>query len=378
MAGDCILCGKCLSVCPLIKATNREELGPRAKSDLARLLKEQPDLLKSKDVKQLAGLCLGCHRCKAACSQGVNVPVIVSALRHAHPDMKSWLWKTWLSNTKLWATGSSAASIVPEEFQFGKLGQQLKMLAGLKGDSGIEPFLKIESFPDTFRGEKVLLFAGCTATHVQSRWLIAALNLLDGLGVEVLSGEFECCGSGLKSAGFTDEANHLAQSNVDVWRKAGRPKVVGFCASCLAGLKGYDVFKDEDEARQWKEALTPLSNLLSGTVFSMTPTAPEEIGYHRPCHVDENDSDYSMLINALGQRLATVTKDECCGFGGLLRLAAPELGDKVNARCWEKLAGPKTVLTGCSACATQLASTAPETTKVGHWLETITPQTTRS
>lgn len=372
MAKECILCGKCISVCPLIKATNREELGPRAKSDLSRLLKEQPELLKSKDVKALAGLCIGCHRCKAACSQGMNVPGLVSALRGAHPDLKSWLWKTWLSNTKLWSTASTAATMLPKKFQPNMFSQHLKMLAGLKGESGIEPFLNVESFPDTYRGEKMLLFAGCTATRVQGRWLIAALRLLDGLGVEVRSGKFKCCGGGLKSAGFADESTKLAKTNVAIWRAAGRPKMVAFCASCLSSLKGYeDIFHDEEEADLWKASLTPLSSLLKGTTFTVAETAPDAIGYHRPCHVDEGDSDFTMLSSALGERLTAVTKDECCGFGGLLRLAAPELGNKVNAVCWEKLAGPGTVLTGCSACATQLASSAPDEVRVGHWLETI-------
>ncbi len=373
MASDCILCGKCLSVCPLIAATNREELGPRAKSDLARLLEEQPDLLKGKDVKELASLCLGCGRCKTACSRGVDVPALVSAMRNAHPDMKSWLWKTWLSNSGLWSKSASAASLIPKEFQPSKLGQQLKMLAGLKGESGIKPFLSVESFPDTYRGEKMLLFAGCTATHVQTRWLIAAMHLLDGLGIDLLPAEFECCGGSLKSAGYADEAVALARKNIEVWRTAGRPNIITFCASCLSGLDEYTEFKEENEAKQWKESLTPLSQLLGEMTFSLGADAPETVGYHRPCHVDEADSDYRFLKPALGKHFSATTKDECCGFGGIMQLAAPQLGATVNAICWERIVGSRVVLTGCSACATQLAATAPDEIQVGHWLETICP-----
>jgi len=373
MATDCILCGKCLEVCPLIAATGREELSPRTKADLSAILKDNEVLLAGQDVAKLAGLCLGCHRCTKACSQGVNVPELVAALRNAHPDFKGWLWKTWLTNAKhLWSTSSSAAKLIPKKFQPEKLGPFLKMLAGLKGGPGLDPFLTVDKFPDTYRGEKMLLFAGCTANYVQGRWLMTALRLLDGLGVEVLPGKFECCGGGLKSAGFADEAKSLAQKNVDVWRKAGRPKVVTFCASCLSGLGKYEAcFDDPVELDQWVNSLTSLSNLVQDTTFMISDNVPESIGYHRPCHVDEADSDFILLKSALGDHLSVATKKECCGFGGVMRLGAPGLTDQVNRKCWDKLSGSNMVLTGCSACAAQLKTTAAEGVDVGHWLETI-------
>ena len=373
MAGECILCGKCLEVCPLLNATGREELGPRAKADLCSQLKKDEAGLSGEAVAGLAGRCLGCHRCAKVCSQGVDVPGLVAALRAAHPDFKSWLWKTWLVHAReLWSSTSLAARLIPKKFQPEKLGQFLKMLAGLKGGPGLEPFLSVESFPETWRGEKMLLFAGCTANFVQARWLMTALRLLSGLGAEVLPGEFECCGGGLKSAGFADEARAMAQGNIDVWRKAGRPRLVVLCASCRSGLAGYaDCFKDPAELRQWQDSITPLTALLRGAVFVLSEGAPGKVGYHRPCHVDNADSDYIFLGNALGERLVAATQKECCGFGGLMRLGAPGLADQVNIKCWKKLGSPDTVLSGCSACVAQLAATGPDETQVGHWLEII-------
>lgn len=375
MAGDCILCGKCLEVCPLINATNREELGPRAKADLAALLSADEGLLRGEDVARLAGLCLGCHRCRAACSRGVDVPGLVAALRGAHPDFRQWLWKTWLTNAKgLWATSSTAAKLIPESFRPEKFGPFLKMLAGLKGGPGLAPFLTPDTFPETFQGEKVLLFAGCTATHVQGRWLMTALRLLDGLGVEVLPGDFTCCGGGLRGAGCAEEAEHMARRNLDVWRAAGRPRVVTFCASCLSSLGNYADFPNAAEQDQWRASLTPLSFLAKNIRFMVSANLPKHMGYHRPCHVDDADSDFRFLQSVLaghgGSSLVT-TAAECCGFGGVMRLGAPELTDRVNRKCWDRLAGTDLVVTGCSACAAQLSATAPEGVAVGHWLEII-------
>lgn len=368
----CILCGKCLQVCPLLLTTGREELGPRSKSDLCRVLAEDPDKLSETDAARLAGICLGCGRCREVCSQGQDVPGLVAALRAAHPNFKSWLWKTWLTRARqLWSPSSKAAGLIPERFQAGKLGPMLKMLAGLSGGPGLDPFLTPTSFPDTYRGERMLLFAGCTANYVQGRWLMAALRLLDGLGADILPGEFACCGSGLRGAGFAEESLEMAQKNVAVWREAGRPRVVVFCASCLAGLAAYDCFESGAERTKWAESLLPLSEAVRGIEFVISENAPRSLGYHHPCHAGKDDPDRAWLRDILGERLIRATDSECCGFGGVMRLAAPGLTEPVNRRCWEALKGADVVLSGCSACLAQLAATAPEQVEVGHWLETI-------
>jgi glycolate oxidase iron-sulfur subunit len=377
VAGECILCGKCLEVCPLLAATGREELGPRAKADLCALLAGDHGQLASADVARLAGLCLGCGRCAAVCSQGVDVPGLVAGLRGAHPDFKGWLWKTWLTHAdRLWPVGSAAARLVPEPLWPDRFGPLLRMLAGLRDGSGSTPtfarFLTPTAFPDTHRGESMLLFAGCTATLVRQQWLAAARRLLDGLGVDILPGQFRCCGGGLKTAGFTDEARVMALYNIEVWRGAGRPKVAVFCASCLSGLRGYDaLFDDRAEAEAWRNSMTTLSILAKDTAFVISGAVPERIGYHRPCHAHGADSDLLLLKAALGDRLVAATDRQCCGFGGVMALGAPELAAQVNARCWDQLAGTELVLTGCSACAVQLAASAPQGVAVGHWLETV-------
>lgn len=373
MSNTCILCGKCMEVCPLLGATGREELAPRAKSDLCRMLAESSSALSEKDAAKLAGLCLGCKRCRDVCSQGVDVPALVAGLRNAHPNFKSWLWKTWLTRARqLWSPGSSAANLVPDRFRSEKFGTMLKMLAGLKGGPGLEPCVDITGYPDIWRGEKMLLFSGCTANYVQGRWLMAALKILDGLGVEVLPGDFTCCGGGLKAAGYTEDAAGMARKNIDVWEKAGRPRIVTFCMSCRAGLLGYgECFADEQDRHIWSESILSLSNGIHESSFMLTDNTSTALGYHHPCHAGKDDPDRGLVVALFGDRLVASTDRECCGFGGIMRLAAPELTEPVNRTCWERLAGADTVVTGCSACSAQLSATAPDGVKVGHWLELI-------
>lgn len=371
MSGCCILCGKCLSVCPLIKATNREELGPRAKADLCRLLDEGHIPLAQKDAAGLASMCLGCRRCASVCSQGVDVPGLVAALRSEHPGFKGWLWKTWLTNAAaLWSASSTAATRLPDSLKPERFGPFLKMLAGLKGESGLTPVLHPSSFPDTHQGKKVLLFAGCTANYVQECWLMAARYLLDGLGVEVIPGDFRCCGGSLKGAGFREEAASMQAHNLGVWRRAGKPDVVTFCASCRAGLRAYPC-ADEAEQEAWLAAQQPLAGLAREIVFSVSIDDSRWFAYHRPCHVGSADADGALMRASLGSRLVFSGEEQCCGFGGVMHLGAPEICEQVNDRCWDSLSEADVIVTGCAACAARLAASAPEGKRAGHWLELV-------
>ncbi|NDV20453.1 4Fe-4S dicluster domain-containing protein [Pseudodesulfovibrio sp. JC047] len=373
MAGECIMCGKCLAVCPLLQATGREELSPRAKSTVCQLLSDDPKALSEADVATLAGMCLGCGRCREVCSQGVDVPTLVAGLRAAHPDFKAWLWKTWLIHARqMWVPGSRAARCLPESLVPAKFGAMLRMLTGLTGESGVTPCLKVTSFPETYRGHKMLFFAGCTANYAQPRWRTTTLRLLDGLGVEVLPDDFTCCGSGLKTAGFDGDSRTMAAHNVQVWRDAGRPPVVTLCASCRAGLLGYDgCFESVEEQDNWMNMQFPVSSLLHGASFVLSHNVPETLAYHQPCHARGDDADGLLLGRIFSDHGLQTSGGQCCGFGGIMRLAAPELTEPVNRLCWDALAGSEVVVTGCSACVTQLAATAPESVAVGHWLELL-------
>ena len=103
----------------------------------------------------------------------------------------------------------------------------------------------------------------------------------------------------------------------------------------------------------------------------ISDSLPGSVGYHHPCHAGDADADFVFLKSVLGDRLTAVTDKQCCGFGGVMQLGAPDLADAVNRDCWDALRGAPVVVTGCSACATRLSATAPEGVRAGHWLEII-------
>ena len=383
-APQCILCGKCLEVCPLLAATGREELAPRAKGWLDRYLRQSPgapapDALTEEDVARLAGFCLSCGRCAAVCPQGVDVPALVAGLRRDHPTFRHTLWKQWLARAdRLWPLAGRLARVLPESLTPGRLGVALKAMRGLSDKAGVKPFVTVAEYPDQWRGREALLFPGCAGTHLAPRWTDRAVRFMEGLGMRrIETGQgaaFGCCGSPLEAAGFAPEAHQARERNVEIWRAAGRPMLLVFCASCLAGLRAYPEkeFQDAAEARAWAASVTPLAALLHPARFVIPTNAPDAVGYHRPCHGRDmgHDPDRALLEGALGGRLV-VLPDACCGFGGVLRLTAPDLADQVGAERARGLDGLDAVLTGCTACVTQLATLAPKGTIAAHWLDML-------
>lgn len=362
-ARDCVLCGKCLEACPLLAATGREELSPRAKFVLAE---RGP----APSAEALARICLACGRCRAVCPQDADIPGLVASLRAAHPDFRRWLWKTLLDKGgALQPLAAGLAKLAPADFLRQHLGTLLKGARAL-ADPGCAPFLRIESLPQDRRGQRVALFAGCAGTRLAARWADTAQSLLAGLGVEAVDPGFGCCGASLGSAGLLPEQTAARAANVAAWRAAGRPLVTVFCSSCLAGLAAYprEVFVDADEQAAWAGALAPLSTLLQGGRFVLTRD-PGAVAWHGSCHAPDPDPDLALLASVPGLALE-VPEARCCGFGGVLQLAAPDLAARVAARRWDNLgAGP--VLTGCTACAMELAASAPKGASAAHWLDAL-------
>lgn len=396
---DCVLCGCCLEGCPLLSATGREELSPRAKALLAGPSKFMDANLPESDVAALTGLCLACGRCEKLCPQGVKVPALMAALRASHPDFKQWMWKQWITRLgPYWSLAAKGAALAPDAFMPASLGLALKGLKGLRPGAGLAPWLTITKFPVQAFAAKhgqrpVVLFDGCVGKGPRGVWAETARFLLNGLGAKVAEARFSCCGSTLGVAGLPADQAQARRANIAAWREAGRPLVVAYCATCRKGLNDYagcGLFADADEEGLWRGSLMPLSALLEGARAKAGRGAPSVVGYHRPCHADLGDglgdADFRLLSGLLGARLRTPAKGGCCGFGGILQLSAPKLSATVGQDCWNTLDAalgfsaapevtPAYVLTGCSGCVMQLSATAPSakggSVRVGHWLEVI-------
>lgn len=402
----CQLCGQCLDVCPVFLATGKEELSPRAKQHMLRALREQPGTLDTAPARQLADRCLSCGRCAKACPRNLSVPEVLAALRAEHPNWQQWVWQRWIEHGRLlWPALAQVARLVPAALPPEGLQHMLRSAQSMLDAPANAPWLAASHAHKPGQGQRVLLFAGCTARRIRPRWLHTALTLLQGLGYAPDSPEaFSCCGATLEHAGIPAGAAEARARNMAVWRTAGKPLLVTFCATCHHGLASYPdddgLGWEQGEQAQWRNALRPLSSLFTSEMFTVTDAAPARIAYHQPCHWQGKDPDLAFLRTALGARLVPPSGRKCCGMGGVLQLADAALSQTVATDCWEALwptaqrtpapvaasatgqdvpagtavpaATPTvTALTGCSGCTLQLAATAPAGASVRHWLDVV-------
>lgn len=363
---ECIQCGRCLAVCPLISATGREELSPRAKQLLSQLLENHKLDISEIPAQRLAGLCLACGRCEEVCPYDLSGWKATAQMKAAHPRFAELAWKHFIGKAEyLWPLASTAAFALPEHMRLKRVKDAPTPWFAMHSGSACAPFTK------------AVLFAGCTANHLRPVWKDKATAILRGLGVELLpDNDFSCCGWTLRHAGTTKELNKVRTDNVLAWRALGKPKMVTFCATCYTGLMRLADDRlawMDGEQDEWRESLVPLASLLEDASFSPLDGEPQSIAYHRPCHAPQPDPDETLVRNMAGERLQTVSRDHCCGLGGIMQLTDGSLCSEVNAALWEHLAPkPDTgLITGCSGCVMQLENTAPQSVQVRHWLDAL-------
>jgi Fe-S oxidoreductase len=92
-SSQCNGCGRCRTnapgerMCPLFRASRREEASPRSKANLIRglIAGEIPAALSESDqMRSIADLCFHCHQCRSECPAQVDIPRMVVELKAQH------------------------------------------------------------------------------------------------------------------------------------------------------------------------------------------------------------------------------------------------------------------------------------------------------
>ena len=382
MKRGCTQCGECLNVCPVYALFKREEYSPKGK----RLLMEPLDGQYGKvageldltweRIRELSRLCAGCGRCQRQCARKLSTAELLADARARNPHWTQKLWDVWIRRAgPLWPLAGRIATLVPMTVTPAPLHSSLETARALVSLPPCEPWLRVRRKVDAppLEALTVALFSGCTAINARPQWVAKAEKLLRAWGYRLAdTSGFTCCGGTLHHAGEYNAQAEVRRKNIDVWRNLGKPIMVSFCASCKHSLEEYaDAgVMPEAEAKEWKGKMRGLSSLLTHADMQATSAAPQVIGYHEPCHWNAKDPDMPFLKAGL----PGMTKGAglCCGMGGILKMTNPDLSADMARNCLEGMdKRARHILTGCSGCAMQLASVAPEGVAVRHWLDVV-------
>ena len=200
---SCIQCGTCTAACPTSQVTDFHIRRMVRRLQLG--LTSDPGFL-----GQIPWLCTQCDRCEVLCTEGLDLPDLVLALRrlalaegHA-PEVVTQTGQTILD------TGSPYQSLTRTKASW--------------LDDSIRPNDDAE----------VLYWVGCTPSMMSHKLARATAKVLQevGDGFRLLPEE-PCCGEPLSVLGLDEEAKETAKRTLDAIRETGVKKVVVSCAGCF-------------------------------------------------------------------------------------------------------------------------------------------------
>jgi L-lactate dehydrogenase complex protein LldE len=185
---------------------------------------------------------------------------------------------------------------------------------------------------------RVQLFVTCLVNSLYPGVGKATVAILERAGHQV---EFPvdqtCCGQPAYNGGFTAEASAQTKQTLDVLDATEGPIVVpsGSCAAMLVD-HGPELVADDPK-------YLPIAERVAGRTRELTQFLVDDLGfvpgaadcegctttYHASCHglrwLGIREQPKQLLDAAGVDRVDLDGDDECCGFGGLFSIKAPEV-----------------------------------------------------
>jgi iron-sulfur cluster protein len=378
----CIKCSACLNVCPVYLLLGGAEYSHIYMGGIGTLLTAWINGLK--ESKDLAGLCLGCHRCEEICAAKIPIADLVIALRErlnrelGKPMAKRIIFDGVFSRPGLHKQGfklaRSARSLIK-----GKDGFARKMPAGLQDYDRYRslPGPAEKSFSELFNEKfgskkaesgkgRVRIYAGCLVENFYPEIGLAAADVLSKLGYQVALVDAGCCGFPAANAGFKDAARPGYEKLLE--NISGDDLVVTLCPTCTTMLThaGPELMPSA-KSQGLAQRVVPFSRFLiereSENLKKLlaSKSGGAIITYHESCHhkhlLKASEASRSLLKIALGTDITEMPDaDSCCGFAGTFSLDHPDLSEALLAEKISavKASGAEVVALDCPGCLLQI------------------------
>lgn len=352
---NCVECGACIALCPAGIAGVHSNVGP-----VGFLQSVRNAIFVPSPVITLQGGadlfdCLECGQCHEVCPRDVDVPKLVRKARGNTMD------------EDVWPKGAQRVLSVVRESKvlLDRNSKHEPSTAAWLGQS--RP--NITSQVGKTAG--VGVFVGCQFGMRPSlqKTVVHLIELLLLAGMEfTLLGECEwCCGHPSYAAGDLQTAGELALHNLREFTKLNVRTVVTACPGCYRAWKCEypEVSGGETELRVLHSSELLLS-LLRKKAFDLNGV-PAKVVYHDPCELGRLSGLYAFpreVLHAIPsieviEPPSSRELSKCCGGGGLVRAANPELSSLVAEERAKELvnSGASVVATACPNCELTLGIT---------------------
>jgi glycolate oxidase iron-sulfur subunit len=382
----CVHCGFCTATCPTYVTLGNELDSPRGRIYLIKDMLEN-DRAADTEVALHVDRCLSCLACTTTCPSGVDYMHLID---HARIHVE----KTYRRSLMVRLQRALLAYFMPSARRF-RLAMTLAALgrpfAGMmRRVPALKSFAAMLALapralppksrfaePGTFvaRGERkkrVAMLTGCVQPVIDPGINEAAIELLTGLGVEVVlpAGE-ACCGSLRHHMGHEQSALAAARNNIDAWIAemdgAGLDTIVITASGCGNTIKDYGhMFKADpayaDKAARVAAIARDVTEFVDGLDCPDLPANGTVVAYHAACSL-QHGQKITVQPKALLRRAGFAVLDPaeghlCCGSAGTYNMLQPDIADQLKARKLKAITAlkPDVIAAGNLGCITQIGS----------------------
>jgi FAD/FMN-containing dehydrogenase/Fe-S oxidoreductase len=399
------------TMCPSYMATRDEESSTRGRANALRLAMTgqlDAETLDSDRVKQVLELCLACKACKTECPNAVDMARLKSDVVQMHHDRHGIPWGYRLIGAMpemaRWIAGPMA-HLVNRIARLPGYGWWIEKLAGLDRRRPQPPFatrplgrlLKDRArqgsrttAPAEHRPQlgRVVLFDDTYASCMEPGVGLAAVELLEGCGYEVVLARAGCCQRPRLSKGLVRQAKRLGtrtMQRLDVFARQGLPIVClePSCASALADDLP-DLLDDEAMGRRVAGCIRMIDGFLdeqvaAGAIPPLT-TVPGRFLLHGHCH--QKSLFGTSAIHRHFRRIPGLEWEEvdsgCCGMAGSFGYEHYDLSrqigeDRLFPAVRAAVQDGKTIIACGISCRHQLRDLL--NVEARHWVEIVLPGT---
>jgi len=378
----CIKCSACLNFCPVYLLLGGAEYAHIYMGGIGTLLTAW--IHGWRESRDIASLCLGCHRCEEVCPAKIKIADLVVDLRGrlnqelGKPILKSIIFDGIIAEPKkterIFALSHSAAVLLKSKDGFARKMSwpfnKFDHFRPLPAPSA-KSFSRIfaEKFSATKLGEgkgRIKIYAGCLVEHFYPEIGIAAAKVLKKLGWVVEPVPAGCCGFPAANSGFSDAAKKAFSKLME--NVSADDTIITLCPTCTTMLthQGPELMPSK-EAEALAGKVFPFSKFLSERENEALKNLLKDnelshkVTYHDSCHqkhlLKAGDASRDLLKMIAGCNFIELPNaDSCCGFAGTFSLDHPELSEALLS---EKLAtiqssGAQMVAVDCPGCLLQI------------------------
>lgn len=397
--GDCrkMLDG---TMCPSYRATRDEEHSTRGRANALRLAMTGqlgPQGMTDRRLFEVMDLCLSCKACKSECPSNVDMAQLKGEFLQKYYDAHGTRLRDRMiagSSSLARALAGPPAYLVNHFLRSPLLLQLIEWATGFDSQRPL-PRYATKPFPRWFarrskpsNGERqaVVLFDDTYMNYHQPQIGIAAVELLESCGYQVILAKAGCCQRPKISHGFLREAKRLGEKTfrkLDDYQKLDLPVVVCEPSCCSALTDDLpDLLDDEALGQRTKKNVMMIDDFLmreveAGRLDCEFSSPYENLLIHGHCHQKALYGTHAMqdLLGRVPDLTVSEINAGCCGMAGSFghekehSALSMQIGeDRLFPAIRSAPAGASIVASGFS-CRHQIADGTG--VKALHWVETI-------